>query len=154
MLQSSEIDPQLYKLAAEFLFEKKSGERRSRERKPFPTVQRIAPYDGSAMPDEKKFFQVQCRDLSNGGVSFLMAARPTFNALVIGFNTGPDTITYVAAEVAHCTDVLVYPSGRVQAASDQIANIACTDFDEEAPEFMVLVGCRFTERLQAARSQP
>jgi hypothetical protein len=154
MSQSSEIDPELYKLAYEFLCAKKTGERRKRAREPFPAIQRIAPYSGSGVPDEKEFFEVRCRDISNGGVSFLTPGRPDFDSLVIGFTTAPDTITYIAAEVAHCTDVLVYPSGRVQPASDRTANSGCTDFDDEAPEFMVQVGCRFTQRLELTDDRP
>ena len=84
-------------------------ERRVCYRRRFFALQRIAPYDGSRIPDDGEFFCVESRDLTSRGVSFLFPARPDFRRLVVAFGE-PPLRSYVVAEVVHATDVLVFAS--------------------------------------------
>lgn len=120
-------------------------ERRVCYRRRFFALQRIAPYDGSRMPADDEFFCAESRDLTSQGVSFLFPERPEFRRLVVAFGE-PPTRSYVAAEIVHATDVMVYPSGLVEPARDGQPAAECGEdgTDEGAP--MVLVGCRFLER--------
>jgi hypothetical protein len=132
-----------------------AGQLLSGVRVPFSAVQRIAPLQGNHLPDESEFFPVRCCDLATGGISFLMNTRPAFNELVIAFGTPPD-VTYLAAEVVHCSDVLARPSGQWERLDLRLAN--ADDPSESEPhdprsggppsgETMVQVGCRFTRRM-------
>jgi hypothetical protein len=112
-------------------------DRRGCRREPFRVLQRVALRHGRDIPDEANFVEVQCYDLTQGGFSFLLPSRPNFERLVVAFGAPPEAI-YLGAEVAHCDDVTVdgFSDGRGQAAGDPTA----------IP--MVLVGCRFTDRLK------
>jgi hypothetical protein len=119
--------------------------RRNRPRRPFHSVQRIAPRRGSCIPSETEFFEVPCYDLTGQGFSFLLPAWPDFNSLVAVFNLPPETVR-VAADVVRCTRVLVYPPDPGQPLGswslrrgDRIAT--------ESGLSRILLGCRFTERL-------
>ena len=115
-------------------------------RVPFSAEQRIAPFDGNRMPDPSEFITVQCCDLATGGLSFLLAERPDFDTLVIAFGEPPEVV-YQAAQVVHCSDVLVDPSGAVTRIDSQEAASPSPESDEPQSERMVQVGCRFTRRL-------
>ena len=138
--QAEKLDHQLLGLP------KPSGddERRSCRRRPFFAIQRIAPITGPQMPGEREFFCVESRDLTSRGVTLFMPARPTFMSLVIAFDGSPTT-EYVAAEVIHCTEVLVYPSGLIEPLAHRSDGSARNAAREGPGELMVLVGCRFTQ---------
>jgi hypothetical protein len=123
-------------------------ERRVCYRRRFFALQRIAPYDGSRIPDDDQFFCVESRDLTSQGASFLFPMRPSFRRLVIAFGE-PPMRSYVVAEIIHSTDVMVYPSGLVEPAGEDepAAGYEDIETDEGAP--MVLVGCRFLQRQEA-----
>ena len=147
---TSEIDANFYRLIHQLAGtpeDQGAGERRRARRRPFLSTQRIAPHRGERFPEDSEFMDVQCPGLSTSGFSFLLPDSPDFTALVAAFGGPPDVI-YVAAEVLHCTRVLVYPSGVVQRAGDQATRPAYQSSDEERPAPMVLVGCRFTKRLE------
>jgi len=92
-------------------------ESRRCERRPFFAIQRIAPYDGERMPDEAEFFCVESRDLTDGGMAFFLASRPAFRALVLKPAGAAESDCRVA-EVVHCTDVVIYPSGDVESVGE------------------------------------
>jgi hypothetical protein len=123
-------------------------ERRVCYRRRFFALQRIAPYDGSRIPEETEFFCVESRDLTSRGVSFLFPARPDFRSLVVAFGE-PPMRSYVVAEIVHSTDVVVYPSGLVEPALDPAPAAGCDAAEPEEGEPMVLVGCRFVDRREA-----
>lgn len=66
--------------------------------KPFPYVQRLAPWEGGRLPPHRAFFEVRCQDISATGFSFLLNHRPSFERLVVGFGPGVSRI-YIVAEV-------------------------------------------------------
>jgi hypothetical protein len=128
-------------------------ERRRAPRQPFPVVRRIAQTTGQEVPEQAAFFPVNCRDLSTHGFSFLVKTRPQFKSLVLALDAPPNMI-FLAAEVRHCTDVLVHPSGRVEVL---LLNLVARDDYERrrvaGAEFQVLVGCEFTRRLAVPKNQ-
>jgi hypothetical protein len=116
------------------------------KREPFPAVQRIAVRRGRGIPDEREFIEVRCHDLTRQGFSFLLPQQPNFDRLVAALGVAPDVI-YAGAEVVRCTDVLVYPPGPGKPAGALSVNLSPTDPNGQTAIPMVLVGCRFTERL-------
>ena len=149
----SEIDAIFYRLIHQLASTAPTGEnseRRTQKRRPFPTWQRIAPYDGHSCPDQSQFFEVQCHDLTQNGFSFLVIRRPVFTSLVVEFGAAPDLI-YVAAQILHFARVLVYPNGVVEhlhrhgnehGEARRESSVA-----GERPTHKILVGCRFTRRV-------
>lgn len=147
---SSEIDASFYRLIhslAGLDGEDDGKERRGAPRQPFLARQRIAPCRDQSLPEDSQFVEVPCRDLSRSGFSFLWPALPDFALLVAVFGTPPYRV-YVGAEVARCTSVLAYPSGLVEPVQGQLPAPACRVADGASPTLMVLVGCRFTQRLE------
>lgn len=144
-LLPNQHDIELYNLVHELLNQEKSSEgaseRRRRSRRPFAAKHRIAPFRGGEMPGRDQFFTVRCRDLNEGGFAFLLPQRPDFRELVVAFGSGADQIQMLAA-VAHCREVLVWASGRVERVP--------RDWSPAAPaaERMFQVGCRFVRRLE------
>ena len=148
MSDSSQAGPQFGDLEYQFLGSPREDdeERRRCYRRPFFAIQRIAPYSGGAIPDEAEFFCVESRDLTSEGVCLVMPARPESASLVIAVEA-PWGTEHVAAEVIHCTEALVHASGlieRVDRGEVIPDRQACED---DPAELMVLVGCRFTRRL-------
>jgi len=119
-------------------------ERRRSPRRAFPSVRYIAQSADGEMPEKPAFFPVECRDLSTHGFSFLFKTRTQFQTLVLALDAQPTPI-YLVAEVRHCTDVLVYPSGRIEVRPK--AWEAHESQIPEGAEPWVLVGCEFTRRL-------
>ncbi len=98
-------------------------ERRTSPRKAYHYRQRIAPMVGGLLPPKRKFFEVQCRDISAGGFSFLLDRKPDFETLVVCLGR-PPAETFFTARVVRCVEV------------------------QENGETWLLVGCRFTGRVQ------
>lgn len=146
-----EADPEVCRAVRQFQT-MLTKERRSSPRRPFPFVRRIARATGRKVPEEATFFSVKCRDLSTQGFSFLVKARPQFTSLVLALDAWPSPI-YVAAEVKHCEDVLIYPSGRTEVLHDRGARVDAERSSDDGVESWVLVGCKFTQRLAEPESQ-
>ncbi len=145
----NEVDAGFYNLVHELtgaMREERAAERRVARRRTFPSGQRIAPLSGPGIPDESQFIDVSCRDLSREGFSFLLSRPPNFESLAVAFGSPPDVI-YMAADVLHCRDVLVYGSGEVQPIDDLGWQINDEDLDARSAIRMVSVGCRFSQRL-------
>ena len=128
--------------------ERQFSERRVKGRKTFSTTQRIAVRRGPGVPDDGEFIAVRCHDLSCRGFSFFLPNRPSFDSLVAAFGTPPEVI-YAAAEVVRCVDVLIESAGEVEHVQDGSEEPAYEDFDGRTATPMVLVGCRFTERISS-----
>ncbi len=122
------------------------AEKRRCPRKPSFVVLRIAAFDGKQIPDAADFFDVEAHDISSGGFACLMQRRPTFDQLVVELGSPPN-ITYRVAEVAHCTDVWVYPSGLVKPIAGEGVDPPEGSSPDEEPWPMVLVGNRFVRSL-------
>lgn len=145
---ASEIDANFYRLIHELVgpqLQDEPAERRRVSRHPFPVDQWIAPRHGLAFPVDSQFFKVRCHDLTGGGFAFLLPKAPDFDRLVVAFGHPPNLL-YVGAEVRHCHNVLVSPSGDVRHVGDQAAEPG-PQGQAIAAKPMVLVGCRFTQRL-------
>jgi diguanylate cyclase len=99
-----------------------STDRRTQARYSYPRVQSIAPYVAGRAPAADEFREVQCRDLTSGGISFWLPSPPEFSSLVVAL--GKDgTLKHLLAEVSHTAVV------------------------RNGDKTVCLVGCRFTERL-------
>lgn len=122
-------------------------ERRRYPRLPFRSYQWIAVRHGEQIPNPADFEQYQCHDISLGGISFLSPCRPAGNSLVVALVALP-RIVYMGATVAHCTQVLAYPTGRVEPMSLTSWRPILERTGDCRGTPMVLVGCCFTRRLE------
>ena len=78
--------------------------RRRDPRRPYPTVQLIAPFDDGVVPDLSQFIEVRCRDISAGGFSFYLSEEPSFRRIVVVFGGGAARIPLIA-EVMHSSPI-------------------------------------------------
>ncbi len=122
-------------------------ERRGCPRARYFALKRIAPYDGSRMPDEAEFFCVEFRDLTDNGMSFFLQERPDFDSVVLMSCDSPGK-NHTVARVAHCTDVLVYPSGLIEPIDSKESSRHSRHQEGENGERMVLVGCQFVSNIK------
>ncbi|HVX14199.1 MAG TPA: GGDEF domain-containing protein [Pirellulales bacterium] len=98
-------------------------DRRRQPRRPFPSHELIAPYVDSQWPAPSAFRQVQCHDISPGGIAFLLPKLPDYKSIVVALGVAPN-ITYLAARITHSNTF------------------------EADGQPMFLIGCRFTGRLE------
>ena len=143
----SRIDPTIHELIHE-LAQVSYNEPRHRARRPFGVRQWIAQWSGSGIPDASAFLEVRCYNISERGFSFLFPTRPEFQSLVAALGQ-PPALIYLAAEVVHCTRAVVLPSGTVKRlpAGASGSEPPWNDPADAGARPMVLVGCRFLERL-------
>ena len=99
-----------------------SEELRSSPRNPYPYRQKIASMRSDQMPSEEDFFEVDCCDLSGGGMSFCLDDRPEFEDLVVALGR-PPLVMHFSARVVHVAPV------------DRECGTVCR------------VGCRFQQRV-------
>jgi hypothetical protein len=145
----SEVDVVFYNLIHQLAEVPSKGgvvERRHGLRKQFLVTQRIAPGYRAEMPPDEALIEVRCYDLTRSGFSFLVPTPPDFNVLVAAFGWPPSVI-YVAAEVLHCRDVLLHRSGRVELLDNRSGQPRRESSANRSATAMVLVGCRFLQRL-------
>jgi hypothetical protein len=121
-------------------------ERREGLRQPFLVVQRIAPGFHQEIPPDSAFMEIRCHDLTQSGFSFLLPQAPDFDRLVAALGRPPSVI-HVAAEVLHCSEVRVYPSGAVEGIENWVSPASAEARQGQPSKRMVLVGCRFIRRL-------
>ena len=141
-------DPEFYELVhqmADLLPTGEAAERRRGRRRPFSSIQRIAPRHGLELPADSEFVDVQCHDLTRAGFSFPLPNQPDFDCLVVALESLQGVI-HVAAEVRHTADVLVDAFGRVQLVGEHTVGTGYVEHRVQTSTPMVLVGCRFTER--------
>jgi PAS domain S-box-containing protein len=75
---------------------------RSSPRRAFRCSQRIAPILGGQLPGPGDFFEVECEDISAGGIAFHLNRPPDFETLVIALGKPPQQ-SHVSARVVRCT---------------------------------------------------
>lgn len=97
-------------------------EQRSSPRRPYRYRQRVAPMYEGIKPAKRLFFEVECKDISAGGIAFYMNRLPDFETVVLALGK-PPTESYFTARVM-----------RVARA-------------EEQGRIRYLVGCRFLGRI-------
>jgi len=96
---------------------------RSSPRRAYHYRQKIAPIYGGCIPARKDFFEVECRDISAGGIAFYLPRQPDFDSLVVSLGRAPKE-SYFTARVVRTEPV------------------------ERSGQRMRLVGCCFTGRIQ------
>lgn len=72
--------------------------RRASPRYEFRCRQLIAPLLGDEMPSINEFVNVECRDISAGGMAFYLDQAPEFESLVVGLGRVPN-LTYLKARI-------------------------------------------------------
>jgi hypothetical protein len=151
----SQIDADFYRLIHRLVPALGSGRKknhRSSDRRPFSADGRIAPLCGPEFPEDSAFISVRAHDLSRSGFAFFLPNRPDFTRLVAAFNCGDETL-YVGASVVHCRDVLVHSLGMVESLGNRRRRCQSGSQMAESGTPMILVGCRFTERLEKPARQ-
>lgn len=118
-------DADFYELV-HYMLHESDAEQRTEVRRPYQCVQRIAPIHHGELPKGNMFAEVECCDLSPGGVSFYTPAMPDYDGLVIALGT-PEQPLYVTAEVVN------------------------TESRVENNRAVCRVNCRFTGRLAVTR---
>ena len=93
------------------------------------------------MPPESAWIDVRCYDLAQGGFSFFLDEKPTFERLVAMFRSAEPI--YVAARVNHWRPVLVDAWGGILEPCIPSAG-AISDHPPHESKF--LVGCQFLRR--------
>lgn len=106
----------------ESLAQSSAEEKRTSPRRRYQYRQMIAPMIGATIPRRRDFYEVDCEDISAGGISFYLERPPDFESLVVALGR-PPTVSYFTARVVR----IVAPS------------------PPERPRY--LIGCRFTGRV-------
>jgi hypothetical protein len=102
--------------------EKTFEQMRSSPRKTFKCNQRVAPLRNDLPPQKDEYFNVECNDLSQGGISFYLKRPPGCERFAVVLGQKPMVTTLV---------------GRVASTKEVTHN----------GEHMFLVGCQFVGRL-------
>lgn len=123
---------------------KTGAERRSEPRRPFRLTQRIAPGYCWEVPPASAWIDVRCYDLSQGGFSFFLNEKPTFQRLVAKFHSAGTL--YLAARMVHWRPVLVDVWGGIIESGTKMADMIPTGRRSESK---FLVGCQFMQRFEA-----
>jgi hypothetical protein len=98
------------------------AELRSSPRKQFQYAQRIAPMHGGLLPAKDEYFNVECNDISQGGISFYLRRPPGCEHFAVALGQKPK-VTVLVAKVVYSRAV------------------------EHKGAKMILVGCKFVDRL-------
>lgn len=101
---------------------KTGPELRNSPRQVFNYRQLIAPMYNRRFPSREHFFEVECKDISAGGIAFRLSERPDFDTLVVLLGKPPTESHFVAKVV-------------------RVAQ------EEHWGRVVFLVGCRFTGRV-------
>ena len=119
------------------------AERRCGSRRPFRLNQRIAPGYCWEVPPEWAWIDVRCYDLAQGGFSFFLDEKPTFERLVARFHLTESI--YISARVVHWRPVLVDDWGGIIEPGTQSVGAISTACHNESK---FLVGCQFMRRFE------
>ena len=96
------IEADLFETISELLAEQNAmhgDERRDGARRSYDCVQLLAPYDANLLPKQEDFRQVQCRDLSPRGFSFLSYRQPATDHVVVALGAVP--FKFFVAKIVH-----------------------------------------------------
>ncbi len=135
-------DIRVYETAREVLESAAAAARRERRafpRHPFSTIQRIASFDQELSLAQLAFFPVWCRDISRGGISFLLPDKIDYSKIIIELGTPPD-VQYAEATVVGCRYVWYTLTGEAKGRATEVPPAG-----GGLP--MRLIGCRFTGRV-------
>jgi hypothetical protein len=93
------------------------------ERRSFPYVQMLAPFDGRNMPAPEMFRQINCHDISGKSLTFFAPAPPNFDHLVLALGLAP--FIFIAGRLSHFIPI------------------------DEGDQIHYLVDCKFLKRIRA-----
>jgi len=99
--------------------------RRTRERKPYDAMQKMAPCPDGKLPPLPSFRPIRCHDLSQSGLSFDTTTPVLDEFVALALGSGKETV-FLRARVANC---FLLPTAKA----------------------MYRVGCEFVNRLEAAK---
>ena len=117
------VDKDFAEMEQNLSHEKSYEEMRSSPRKKYQFNQRIGPMHGGLLPRTDEYFNVECNDISKGGISFYLKRPPGCEQFAIVLGQKPK-VTILAAKVVNTKEV------------------------EHDDQQMYLVGCQFIDRLQ------
>jgi PAS domain S-box-containing protein len=80
----------------------KKSDRRIRQRRAYPYMQRMAAIANGRMPGLNEFREVECNDIGAGGFSYFTSTRPVETDIVVAFGSGAAQ-TYLTARLVHVT---------------------------------------------------
>lgn len=113
----------------------------------------IAPLRGGKLPGKEDFFEVRCNDLTPNGFSFFAPRNPNFVRLVTALEN-PGGIIYLKAEIRSRRKVIFFEDTGEYENLDSSSTVYGEHYEgnnasrvPKAGECMILVGCRFTERV-------
>lgn len=92
------------------------------------------------VPFSVSFFPVRCRDISCGGVSFLLPAKPSFDRVVVQVGDRHNGY-YMESEVIHVSRATELPEETEASDSDGMKH----DLELGASPYQI--GCRFIKRI-------
>jgi hypothetical protein len=104
--------------------EKTFEQMRSSPRKTFKCNQRVAPLCSDLPPQKDEYFNVECNDISQGGISFYLKRPPGCERFAVVLGQKPNITTLI---------------GRVASSKEVMHN----------DERMFLVGCQFVGRIES-----
>lgn len=110
-------------LAQDLSSAKSYEEMRSSPRKQYQCNQRVAPIHGDLLPLVDDYFNVECNDISRGGISFFMKRPPGCERFAVVLGQKPN-ITILIGRVVYAREV------------------------EHNEQRMYLVGCQFVDRME------
>ena len=100
---SPDAEPLPSKPAFEAVGTPPGSELRSSPRRRYQYRQAIAPVYGGRLPSERDFFEVECEDISAGGIAFLLDTEPDFENVVVALGKAP-ALTCFAGRVVRVAD--------------------------------------------------
>ena len=142
-----ESDANFYNLVHQLMGQSggEGHERRHGPRHAFACNQRIAPLRGPGLPEPDDFFNVRCRDLNSGGISFFLPAAPDFQHFVVELGVPPEVV-HMEAVVLHCLEVVIWPSGQIEQFGKDLS-LESPKATPRGTERMYQIGAQFTRRL-------
>jgi len=146
---SSDSDASFYSFVHSIVksLEGEGGRRLRHARVTGSALYRIAVDDGGGIPDDDRFVQVPCHDITSSSFSFFISELPPFCQLVIAFEL-PGREIFAQSRVVRTGDVLIHESGEVERLQDTIEVSANPHRDAQAAIPMVLVECEMLKRLE------
>jgi hypothetical protein len=73
-------------------------------RRPYSCRQKVYPIVANQLPSPESLYEVQCGDISCGGISFLLPEKPTFAEWVVALGR-PPAVAYFTARTAHVRQI-------------------------------------------------
>lgn len=70
----------------------------------YNAIQRIAPFVDGHFPEFSMFCEVECEDISATGFTFLSAELPTYESVILAWETGEE-VDYMTASVKNCWNI-------------------------------------------------